>query len=362
MPSRIVFIADDYELPETMEKVAYKLHMQGIRVIRGPATMKGKKLEYPKEMYKELFGEADVAMFSSRSICSREVILASPKLRGIVTPTIGVDTIDLKTANELGIIVGNGAIPENYISMAEAIVLLMLMLLYDPNRTAAILRENRPKPVESQHWARMMRGRTIGLIGLGRIGRNVAKRLQFWEVNLIAYDPYVKPSDIPEGVKMVDLETLYKTSDIISLSVVVNDETRNMINDYAFSLMKPTAYIINTSRGEVVDEEALVRALENKKIAGAALDTFKIEPLPIDSPLRKFDNVFLTPHMIGHTKECYEVPPDTTCSDATCFSDAAYENITNILKGIPPKYCVNPEIIPKWRERIARLDAEEVKR
>lgn len=359
MSQKTVFIADDYDLPETMEKVASRLSASGIRIIRGPQTIKGEKLEYPKEMYHELFGETDVAMFSSRSICSREVIMAAPKLRGIVNPTIGVETVDLKTANQLGIIVGNGAIPENFLSMAESTVLLMLMLLYDPNRTSAVLRENKPKPRESEHWSKMMRGRTIGLVGLGRIGRNVAKRLQGWEVNLIAYDPYIHVKDAPEGVKMVDLDTLYRTSDIVSLFVVVTDETRGMINDRALSLMKPTAYLINTSRGQVIDEDALIRALEAKGIAGAALDTFNIEPLPANSPLRNFENVILTPHMIGHTKECYSIQPDTTCDEATSFPDAAVENITNILDGIPPKYCVNPDVIPRWRERIARLDAEQ---
>lgn len=357
MSERTVFIADDYDLPETMEKVASRLHADGIRVIRGPQTVKGKKLEYPKAMHQELFGEAEVAMFSSRSICSREVMLAAPKLRGIVNPTIGVDTVDMKAANELGIIVGNGAIPENFLSMAESTILLMLMLLYDPNRTAAVLRENKPKPDESGHWAKMMRGRTIGMVGLGRIGRSVAARLQGWDVKLIAYDPYVKPQDVPTGVTMVDLDTVYQTSDIVSLFVVVTDETRGMINDRALALMKPTAYLINTSRGQVVDEDALVRALQARKIAGAALDTFNIEPLPADSPLRNFDNVILTPHMIGHTQECYAVQPETICADATSFPDAAYENITNILNGIPPKYCVNPDVIPKWRERIVCLAA-----
>lgn len=353
MLKRTVFIADDYDLSETMEKVASRLRSQGINVIRGPKTIKGKKLEYPKEMYKELFGETEVAMFSSRSICSRDIMLAAPRLHGIVNPTIGVDTIDMKAANELGIIVGNGAIPENFISMAESTILLMLMLLYNPNRTEAVLRENKSKPVESQHWSRMMRGRTIGIIGLGRIAKSIIKRLQGWDVNIIAYNH--RPKEAPKGVKMVDLETLYRTSDVVCLSVVVTDETRNMINDSALSMMKPTAYLVNTSRGQLVDEGALIRALESKKIAGAALDTFQVEPLPFDSPLRKYENVILTPHMIGHTKECYSIQPENTYKDATSFPDAAVENIIRILNGLPPKYCVNPNIIPKWTERISKL-------
>lgn len=356
MAQRTVFITDDFDLPETMDAISERLAAQGINVIRGPKTIKGQKLVYPAERLNELFGSADVAVFSSRSICSKEVIMAAPRLRGIVAPTIGTETIDVKTASELGIIVGNGAIPENYISVAESTVLLMLMLLYDPNRTAAILRENRPKPGESQHWAKMMRGRTIGFVGFGRIARNVAQRLQGWDVNLIAYD-IKPPAEMPFGVKLVDLDTLYRTSDIVGLFVVVNDETRGMIDERALSLMKPDAYLVNTARGALVDEAALVRALENKQIAGAALDTFQSEPLPADSPLRRFDNVFLTPHMIGHTQDVYAIRPGNPFPDATCFSDTAVGNILSILNGEPPKYCVNPDVIPLFKERCSRLDA-----
>lgn len=347
MGERTVFVADDFDLTETMDSISEKLRDRKIRVIRGPETIKGKKLEYPPERFEELFGKAEVAMFSSRSICSRAIMEAAPRLRGIVNPTIGVDTVDLKAADDLGIIVGNGAIPANYTGMAEATFMLMLMLLYNPARSQAVLRDNLPKPVESEHWQLLLSGRTVGLVGLGRIARGIAQRLAGWEAEIIAYDPFVPQDKAPAGVTMVSLDDLCRTSDIVNMCVVVTDETRNMVNDHFLSLMKPSAFLINTSRGQVVDEAALCRALSEKRIAGAALDTFQIEPLPADSPLRKLDNVILTPHLVGHTREC-----------VLGFPDAAVENITNILNGEPPVYCVNPDVIPKWRERLAKLETK----
>jgi D-3-phosphoglycerate dehydrogenase len=110
--------------------------------------------------------------------------------------------------------------------------------------------------------------------------------------------------------------------------------------------MKPSAYLVNTSRGEAIDEAALYRALKEKRIAGAALDSFAVEPLPDDSPLRQLDNVILTPHMVGHTQDVF-----------ASFPPAAVENITRILRGEPPLYCKNPEIIPAWKRRLANLAA-----
>lgn len=340
MKDYTVFIADDYKLPEILGEVAEKLEKKGIHVIRGPKTVRGERLRYPDESLKELFGNADVAMFSSRSICDRRVIEAAPRLRGIVNPTIAVDTVDVEFATEKGILVGNGAIPENYIEMAEATVMLMLMLMYDPLKSMRLLKENLPEPSMMEHWARMMYKKTVGILGLGRIGRGVAERLSAWDMDIIAYDPYIPESSVPPYVKMVDLDSLYAQSDIIGVFLVVSDETRGMINDEAFDKMKQGVRFVNTSRGQVVDEDALVRALRAGKVAGAALDTFQTEPLPLDSPLRELQNVILTPHIVGHALECQLKLPD-----------AAVENILNILEGKPPKYLVNPKALERFKER-----------
>lgn len=285
-------------------------------------------------------------MFSSRSVCSREVLLAAPRLRGVVNPTIGLETVDLDACAELGIIVGNGATPENFLGMAEATVMLMLMLMYNPKATEEVLKgvRPRPKPTPSDAWGRMMLGRTVGLVGLGRIARGVAERLTGFGVRILACDPYVDPRDAPPSVEMTDLDSLLTASDIVSLHVSITPSTHGLISERELSLMKPEACLINTSRGEAIDEEALHRALKERRIRAAALDNFAVEPLPADSPLRRLDNVILTPHMVGHTQDVF-----------ASFPVAAVENITRILRGEPPLYCKNPEVIPAWRKRLADL-------
>ncbi len=344
--SHTVFICHDYMLVEVLDEIQARLEQSGIEVLRGPQTAPGKKLVYSKESYTELFGRAEVMMFSSRSICSREIMLAAPRLRGIVNPTIGLETVDLAAANELGIIVGHGATPENFLGMAEATVMLILMLMYQPRETEAVLRDRRrrPRSTPKDVWARMLRGRTVGLVGLGRIARGVVERLSGFGVNLVACDPFVGRDQAPEGVKMTDLDTLLRSSDIVAVLVSITPESRGMLGERELALMKPSAYLVNTSRGEAIDEAALYRALREKSIAGAALDSFAVEPLPDDSPLRQLDNVILTPHMVGHTQDAF-----------VSFPPAAVENITRILRGEPPLYCKNPEVIPAWQRRLANL-------
>jgi D-3-phosphoglycerate dehydrogenase len=344
---RTVFVCRDHVLDPVLDGIAATLAGRGIEVVRGPAPVPGVKLVYPPASYAELFARAEVAMFSSRSIGSREVMAAAPRLRGIVNPTIGLETVDLDAANELGIIVGHGATPQNFLGMAEATVMLMLMLLYNPRASEEVLRGTRPrpKPVPQEAWARMMLGRTVGLVGLGRIGRGIVERLAGWGVRILAHDPYAVPDSVPPGVELVALDELLRESDIVSVLVAITAETRGLIGARELALMKPDAYLVNTSRGEAIDEDALYRALKSRRIAGAALDVFVVEPLPADSPLRTLDNVILTPHIVGHTREVF-----------ASFVPAAVENITRILAGEPPLHCKNPEIVPRWRSRIAALD------
>ncbi len=347
---RTVFIPQDFMLVEVFNDIAARLKARGVEVIRGPESIPGQKVAFPKERWAEWFGRAEVAMFSSRNVCTREILEYAPRLRGVINPTIGLETVDLDAAKDLSIIVGHGATPENFLGMSEATVMLMLMLMYNPQATQEVMRGTRarPKPTPTDMWAGMMLGRTVGLVGLGRIARGVVERLAGFGVKMLAFDPYVKQEAAPSGVTMTDLDTVLKSSDILGLFVSITAETRGMINARALSLMKSTAYLVNTSRGEAIDEAALYDALKNKRIAGAALDTFVVEPLPADSPLRTLDNVILTPHMVGHTRDVF-----------VSFGKAGEENITRILRGEPPLHCKNPEIIPAWRERLARLAAHK---
>jgi len=290
--------------------------------------------------------QADVALFSMRRRCSAPLLNGAPRLRGIVYPTIGIESLDTAAADELGLIVGHGAMPENYLGLAEATVMLMLMLLYNPNASSDVLHGRRPRPAPNEHavWARMLYGRTVGMVGFGRIGRAIADRLAGWGAPILAHDPYVDPAGLPSAVELASLDRVLRDSDVVVVLVAITRETWGIIDSAALAKMKPDAFLINVSRGEAVDEPALIEALSTRSIAGAALDVSCVEPLPTDSPLRRLNNVFLTPHMVGQTKDVFRAIVPT-----------AIENIMRILDGKMPLYCANPHAQPRWEERLKAL-------
>jgi len=319
-------------------------------VIRGPETKPGPKLLYAPDTYATFFGRSDVAVFSSRSVCSAAMMDAAPQLRAIVNPTVGLETVDVTAASARSILVGHAVMKESRTALAEATVMLILMQMYQPLRTQEVMFGTRPRPaiLFEKRWARILEGHTVGLVGFGRIAREVAKRLSTFGVRLLVTGrpgAAAQPSDTPEYVERVDLDTLLRESDIVSLHITVTPESDGLIGRRELALMKPHAHLINTARGEAVDEAALCEALVNKRLGGAALDCFRIEPLPADSPLWGLENVFLTPHLVAQTRDSAAVLPKT-----------AFENITRALRGEPPLHCKNPEVIPAWRERVARLE------
>lgn len=340
-----VFVCRDFALEALLDEIAQALVARGIEVRRGPPPVPGTRLDYPPDDWPRLFGDVDVAMFSSRSVASRELMRAAGRLRGIVNPTIGLETVDVAAATELGIIVGHGAVPENYLGMAEAAVMLMLNLRLQLRATEEVLRGTRPRPpAHPDHLhARMLRGCTVGLVGLGRIGRAVVERLRPFGVRLVAATPRAS-GDWPAQVERVELAELLATSDIVGVFASPNAGNRGLIGRAELARMQPHAYLLNVARGELVDEGALVEALRERRIAGAALDVFEVEPLPAGSPLRALDNVILTPHMVGHTREVF-----------AAFVPAALENIDRVLRGELPLHCRNPEAHSRWIERIARI-------
>jgi phosphoglycerate dehydrogenase-like enzyme len=334
----VVFVTGD----RLGEQVSTLLEQAGCQVIRGPQPNPPAITTFPPQERPRLFGETDVIVVSPRDDCSREIMAAAPRLRGIVSAVIGVDTIDLEAANDLGLIVGHGAMPENYLGVSEATVMLIAALCLDLHGKERLLRTNTPRPPRLR--ARMVRGTTVGLIGLGRTARGVVERLAGWDVTIQAYDPYVSQSQAPTGVTLVDLSTLLRTSDVVSLHVTLTDETRHLLGEAELRAMRPDAYLINTARGPAIDQAALYRVLKAGHLAGAALDVFEQEPLPSDSPLRQLDNVILTPHMAGHSQELMDaIPP------------AAAENVLRILRGEPPLYTKNPQTLAAWRQRLASL-------
>ena len=234
---------------------------------------------------------------------SGDVLRKSGKLRLVQLLTAGYDKIDLRLTGELGIPVAtNGG--ANAWAVAEHTVALLLTLYKRLIPCDRSIREGRWRQAISGFDTFEVAGKTVGLVGAGNIGRKVAKRLAAFEARIIYYD-VVPALDIEEelGARRVSLEELLHQADIISLHLPLLRDTRALIGRRALDMMKPTAVLLNTSRGEVVDEEALIEALKEKRIAGAGLDVFRKEPISPDSPLLRLENVVLSPHTAGHAYE-----------------------------------------------------------
>lgn len=280
--------------------------------------------------------DADL-LYCSGFPCTRAVLEMAPRLRAVVTPWIGLDGFDLAAATERGIVVANGQVPENYLSMAEATIMLVLACLHNfPERMAA-LRQNMPPPPRQQ--ARTLHGKTLGMIGFGNMARAIAQRLQNWDVTLQAYTPRLK-APLPPNVARVELDELLKTSDVVCILASLNAETRGLLDREKLSLMKQDAVLINTARGGIADEAALYDVAKEGRLHKIALDVFETEPLPKESKLRDLPNAILTPHCVGHSRE-----------GADAISAVAIENIRRALAGMPPLYVVNPAVLPEWTRR-----------
>jgi phosphoglycerate dehydrogenase-like enzyme len=284
----------------------------------------------------DALAKADI-LYGNGYPCTRALLEKAPRLRAVVNPWIGMEGFDLAGATALGIVVANGQVPENYLSVAEATIMLILAGLHNLPEKLAALRTNQPAP--SRMNARMLRGKTLGMIGFGNMARAIAERLTNWGVTMQAYTPRLH-APMPENVARVALDDLLKTSDIVCVLATLNAETRHMLNGETLRLMKPHAILVNTARGGIVDEAALVEIAKEGRLHKIALDVFETEPLSPDSPLRDLPNAILTPHCVGHSREGAEAVPKT-----------AIENIIRVLAGKPPLYTVNPEVLPVWQKR-----------
>lgn len=337
-----VFVARDLILDVPLDAAAEGLRALGHTVVRGPAQLPGQKIVFTPAQAAETFADVDVMVVTTRVVVDDALLDAASSLRGIVFPSIGIESVDMAGASARGLIVANGATRENFESMAEATVMLMLALLYDLRATERVLRDRLPRP--TRMTARMLKGKTVGLIGLGRIATAVVERLAGWGVEIVAHLPRASTTTPPAGVRLVSLDALLALSDIVSLHVPATPQTANLIDAAALRKMKPGAFLINTARGACVDEAAVAEALAEGRIAGAALDAFAVEPLPAASPLRAADHALLTPHMVGHTVELID-----------SFGPACVANVAAVLAGaLPPGVC-NPGAAEAWRHRLDRL-------
>lgn len=278
---------------------------------------------------------ADVLLIPGYEVCDDAVLAAAPRLRAVVSPTIGIDGIDQQAASARGVLVCNTPIPENYEGVAEGTILLILAAMYDLLGKSKLLRRNQPLPTELE--ARMLWRKTVGIVGFGQIAEAVARRLSSWDLRLLAHTRSDKT--LPPYVERMELDALLAASDVVVLLTSLNEETRHLIDARRLGLMKPDVVIVNTSRGGVADEAALCRFAQENPSARLALDVFEVEPLPADSPLRTLPNVVLTPHAIAGTREVL-----------AAVRRSAVENVAAVLEGAP-RNVANPEILDAWRAR-----------
>jgi D-3-phosphoglycerate dehydrogenase len=258
----------------------------------------------PKE-YLNCLPEAEALVVRSAVKVTKEVLEKAPKLRVIGRAGVGVDNVDLKAATAAGVIVMNTP-GGNAVSVAEHTIALMLALARSIPQASSSTKAG--KWEKKKFMGNEVRGKTLGVIGLGSIGREVVKRARAFEMQILANDPFVSPEIAADlDVTLVDLARLYAQSDYITIHVSLTPETQKLISREAIAQMKPGVRIVNCARGEMVDQEALAEAIQSGKVGGAALDVFKPEPPAADLPLLALDTVLATPHIAGSTEEAQEI-------------------------------------------------------
>ena len=277
-----------------------------------------------------------VAVIAAVSGFPMDLAAKCPNLSLIQTTSAGTDRLDKAALGELGVRVANNG-GGNAVAVAEHTITMMVSVYRKMQLQFQYVKDGEwAGNLRGSQWfeqAHELTGKTVGIIGLGRIGSRVAKRLQGWECELI----YSDIIDVPEleqeiGIKKVSTDELLRTSDIITLHVPLNRQTRGMISDAELDMMKDTAILINCCRGPVVDEAALIRGLQEGKIASAGLDVLEEEPTPKDNPLLGMDNALVTPHLASFAQEAGE--------KSRVF---AMQNVARVATGQDPESIVLPD-------------------
>ena len=285
----------------------------------------------------EAVRDADVILRTGGQI-TRRVMEAAPKCKAIITLSVGFDLIDVDAATDNNIIVVNNPTSqwcvEEVSNHAIALLLACAKNLVPLNNSVKQGRWAEAKQAQAPKVS--IHDQTLGLVGCGSIGQLVAKKAQCFRLKVIGYDPYLDKSLAKEhGITLVGLPELLKESDFISIHTFLSEETRHLIGEREFKQMKPTAYLINTARGSVVNEATLIKALQEKWIAGAGLDVFEKEPIDSNNPLLKMDNVVVTPHSASY-------------SDASKLARTVIlQEAIRVLSGKWPKNVVNKTVKPK---------------
>jgi len=287
---------------------------------------------------KESLRDIDAVLLGN-DVCDSSVLSSTKRLRVVSRHGVGLDNVDLESATENGIVVTYTP-SVNKVAVAEHTMALILSLLRRIPEAILSLRSGKwegPRLTGTE-----LAGKKLGIVGLGAIGTEVARRARCFDM-VVSYYDIRRRKDLEVELKIVyrPLRKLLKESDIVSLHVALTLRTRGMIGKEAIGIMKKGAYLINTARGEIVDTAALVSALKENKIAGAALDVFDKEPPDFDHPLFKLDNIIITPHIGAYTIEAIR-KTDLTSAD----------NIIRVLRGQKPNYVANEEVFSRSNLRL----------
>jgi len=304
------------------------INLAGMKVLEGkvdPIILSDSNIGTVKKMVEDVEG----IVLRTNIKVTREIIESAPKLKVISRTGVGVDNVDVAAATKRGILVCHTP-GVNSNSVAEQTLALLLGLAKQLKiMDKAVCEENwkirnAGKTVDAE-------GKTLGLIGVGRIGSLVACKCRLaFNMKVIAYDPYLKEV---EGIELYpNLDQVFKEADFISIHVPYTEQTHHLVNAKLLNLMKPEACLINTARGPLVDEKALIEALEKGSIAGAGLDVFEKEPPSRENPLLKSNNVIFTPHSSALSREC-----------VIKVHVAAAQAVVDLLEGRQPKYIYNKQ-------------------
>ncbi|MCI1945549.1 MAG: 2-hydroxyacid dehydrogenase [Clostridium luticellarii] len=309
---------------------------------------KGPEIEEVDPLIKAEGKDASVLMGLFLPVSSK-VFEAMPNLHIVGVSRAGLENVNVEEATKKGILVFNVK-GRNAEAVSDYAVGMLLSECRNIARAFHSIKGGKwRKEFSNSSWVPELKGKNVGIVGFGYIGRLVAKKLSGFETNTMVYDPFVDAEVIKKaGAVPVDKETLFRESDFITLHARLSEETKNLVGEKELSLMKPTAYLINTARAGLVEEKALLNALKEKKIAGAGLDVFWTEPIPEGSDFLKLDNVTLSTHIAGTTKEALSRSPELLMED-----------IEKLLKNEETRFVVNPEVLQderfkKWLDGVRK--------
>jgi D-3-phosphoglycerate dehydrogenase len=324
---KVTMVVNDQ--PPTPEWVIRQLQEQGIEFTERICTSGSEVVEAARD--------ADVVwLFGGARVFGAEDLPHLKKCRVILRTGTGTDNVPVDEATRLGIVVANTPTATTH-TVAEHAIGLLLAVLRKISIQDRLIRQgiwDRDRAWPSWH----MVGQTLGLVGFGRIAQHVAKKLSTWEMKIVAADPLVDASTMAaHGVERAELDDLLRRSDFISLHTPLLDQTYHLIGKRELRLMKPRAVLINTSRGKVIDELALIRALKEGWIAAAGLDVLETQPPAPDNPLLTMDNVVLTPHIASYSDDFWDT-----------FRSHSVQTLTEMANERIPLWVVNPQVKPRW--------------